>query len=165
MYSWNAKSKFILLPHWLEYPKTKLGCRHTNWGRRHPQAQPSPRQGTRAAVCTHLSKGHTWVNTMLWFSSLLFMISVLISLPRQGAQACVGEGLQVSVNTCVISTQKFLFSKKQRINSSRHNIWFPTLLFSRPWHSQLRGHLMVSTILFAILTLSTLPSPYWQNTS
>lgn len=28
-----------------------------------------------------------------------------------------------------------------RINSSRHNIWFPWLVFSRPCPSQLRGHL------------------------
>lgn len=65
----------------------------------------------------------SYCTAVLWSSCAFYDFCALISL--SGSQACPWECLQVSVNTHVISTWILYFSK-QRIDSSRHNIWdFP----------------------------------------
>lgn len=85
------------------------------------------------------------------------MISELwFSLPKWGAQACPWECLQVSQQLYYLDTEILLL--RQRIDSSRHNIWdFPCCYFP---DIHLQGHLNKSTILLSIFLLLTLFSQH-----
>lgn len=77
--------------------------------------------------------------------------------PKTG---CSNMFISLSKHLCYLYTEILLL--KTEIKSSMHNIYMglPTLLFFRPWHSRLKGHLSKSAIFLAILLLLTLSSPH-----
>lgn len=79
---------------------------------------------------------------------LCFLWSLLWSLSQDKEHKHVWERTSKSLQTPMLSLHRNSSSQnRDSISSSKHNIWFPTLLFSRPWHSQLQGHWSASSSL------------------
>lgn len=112
----------------------------------------------KAAVCTHLLKACT--RSLPPCSDLLCAFYD----PQDRELKHVCESVLESLKTSTITSTWRLFSKQAEDKQQWvQYVKFPTVLFSRPWHSQLQGHLSESTILLTIFLLLTISSQLLLN--
>lgn len=110
-------------------------------------------------VSYHLSRAHgQGVYQHAVTSPVPFMTSELWALSQDRESS---RSMREPSSLCkhsVISTQRFCFSKQTKdkyLQAFPLPGRFPSLIFSKPWYSQLQGHLSNSATLFAILQLLT----------
>lgn len=160
----NAKSKYISWFSGWRIPKDCQAAETQAMGTQAPSgsAHPSSWQG-----CFLHPKAHTDTVYLHAVITSAFLWSLLWSLSQDKELKHVWERTSKSLQTPMLSLHRNCTSQnRESISSSKHNIWFLTLLFSRPWHSQLQGHWSASTILLTILLLLTLFSQHtpWTMT-